>query len=334
MCRRCVPRGAVQEVTISDLGALPAVVEAALDHAVACELAHVVGAELPNLRRDRVLLDEGLLRLVELQWVVGAKGDVETAREEVREWVLEEVEEETVVAERRHGDAHLGEVVDVLKSGAVPQIDTVVNLIARQETCHQVVCGTTFTAVGSEFERRQATRRAEFVQRANVHAHIIHPVHVRRLFVDFVFMRGKRRAHGVDQRLVVDTVEATDVHQEVVQLGVLRREDANLPQRLENVLQQITKRKVCCDVPRQQTRLHKLVQSRDLNEPLVVWRRGAICVKPLREFVPFSKISAIDRNTVLCKGELVAAELLKRHLRQLREVPAAHVVACLEEDLA
>ena len=50
--------------------------EAALQDRVAGQLAHVARGELPELRGDTVLLDEGLPRVVELQRVVRRQRDV------------------------------------------------------------------------------------------------------------------------------------------------------------------------------------------------------------------------------------------------------------------
>lgn len=60
----------------------------------------------------RVVTDLGE---VELQRVVRAEGDAETAGEELRQGVAVVVEEEGVVAEGRHGDGDLGQVVQVLQ---------------------------------------------------------------------------------------------------------------------------------------------------------------------------------------------------------------------------
>ena len=61
-----------------------------------------------HLRRDAVLLDQRLLRQVDLQRVVGRQRHAQPAREEGGEGVLVVVEEEGVVGERRHAEADLG----------------------------------------------------------------------------------------------------------------------------------------------------------------------------------------------------------------------------------
>ena len=73
--------------------------------------AHTRTHARTHLRRDAVLLHQGLLRQVDLQRVVGRQGHAQPAREERRERVLVVVEEERVVGERRHAEADLGVVM-------------------------------------------------------------------------------------------------------------------------------------------------------------------------------------------------------------------------------
>ena len=54
---------------------------------------------------------------MELEWVIGGEGDVEASTEVLREGAAVVVEEEVVVAERRHGNADLSQVVEVLNAG-------------------------------------------------------------------------------------------------------------------------------------------------------------------------------------------------------------------------
>ena len=66
------------------------------------------------------------------EWVVGAERDVEALLEVLRKGILIVVQEELVVGQRRHGDAHLREVVEVLQSGVLAQKDAVVDLVGHQ----------------------------------------------------------------------------------------------------------------------------------------------------------------------------------------------------------
>lgn len=52
---------------------------------------------------------------VELERVVGGQGDHEAPGQILWQWVAVVAEEQTVVAQRRHGDANLGQVVQILE---------------------------------------------------------------------------------------------------------------------------------------------------------------------------------------------------------------------------
>lgn len=135
--------------------------EAAHEHTVAGQLAHVAGAELPHLGGDAVLLHQRLLWKprpsdasqpctllgthgappaggrrqprpqspspswlgcladlgeVKLQGVISGQGDHEAPGQVLRQRVAVVAEEEAVVAERGHGNADLGQVVQVLQN--------------------------------------------------------------------------------------------------------------------------------------------------------------------------------------------------------------------------
>ena len=68
-----------------------------------------------DLCGDAELLHQRLLGEVELERVVGGEADVEAARKVLGQRVTVVVEEQRVVAERRHGQADLGQVVQVLQ---------------------------------------------------------------------------------------------------------------------------------------------------------------------------------------------------------------------------
>lgn len=74
-----------------------------------------------------------------LQRVVGGEGDGEAAREELREGVAVVVQEEGVVAERRHAEADLRQVEEVLQRQALAQVDAVGDVLAAHQRAHQVV---------------------------------------------------------------------------------------------------------------------------------------------------------------------------------------------------
>lgn len=67
--------------------------EAAHDNAVPGQLAHVAGAQLPDLGGDTVLLHQRLLGEVELERVVGTQRHAQPAGQVLRQWVSMVVEE-------------------------------------------------------------------------------------------------------------------------------------------------------------------------------------------------------------------------------------------------
>jgi len=65
------------------------------------------------------MMEASDLGVVELHGVVGRQGHTEAFVEEFTQRVLGVLQEQTVVAQRRHGDGHLGQVVQVLEHGAL-----------------------------------------------------------------------------------------------------------------------------------------------------------------------------------------------------------------------
>ena len=78
-----------------------------LQDRVPSQLTHITAREFPHLGGNAVLLHQRLLGEVELEGVVGGDGDVEASGKVVRQGGAVVGQEEGVVAERAHGDAHL-----------------------------------------------------------------------------------------------------------------------------------------------------------------------------------------------------------------------------------
>ena len=53
---------------------------------------------------------------MKLQRIVGRYGYVETATEKLRQGIAMNIQEKKVITQRRHGDADLGEIIEVLHS--------------------------------------------------------------------------------------------------------------------------------------------------------------------------------------------------------------------------
>ena len=78
---------------------------------------------------------------------------MQSLSEEFWEGILKEVQEEGVVGEGRDIEADLGEVVEILKSSVVLEIDTVIDQVGSEEASNQVLCRTGFTTVRTEGHR-------------------------------------------------------------------------------------------------------------------------------------------------------------------------------------
>ena len=70
---------------------------------------------------------------MELQRVIRAEGDEETALEVLGEGIAVVGEEEGIVGEGGHGDVHLGQVVEVLQDGCLPQQDPMIDALGGEE---------------------------------------------------------------------------------------------------------------------------------------------------------------------------------------------------------
>lgn len=88
--------------------------EATLDHRMLSELTHVNRTQPVNLCRNRVLFYQGFFCESELQRIIGRQRNVQPALEVFREWISLICEEKGVVAQRRHRNANLVQVEDVL----------------------------------------------------------------------------------------------------------------------------------------------------------------------------------------------------------------------------
>jgi len=141
--------------------------EARLQHRVARELAHVRWRESVDLGRDAVLLEQSFARECEHEGVVRRQADVEADAEIARQRIAVVGQEESVVAERRHGDANLHvserspvarsqtnllEVEQILQSGYFAQEDAVRDRMRGQEGAGQMVGVAGLARVGPQDE--------------------------------------------------------------------------------------------------------------------------------------------------------------------------------------
>ena len=111
--------------------------------------------------------------------------------------------------------------------------------------------------------------------------------------------RGTKARHLLNALLIRHGVEATDVAQEVVEDGVRGRVDADFPERAEDVLQHLGESLHVV------VRFRHGVHPRELNAELVVRRRHAVDVLPVRELRPLVLLVSRDAQPVLREGVLV-----------------------------
>lgn len=103
------------------------------------------------------------LRDMKLERVVGGKAHVQTATEELLERDLIIVHEQVLVRERRHGDADLREVEEVLQHWGVLELHAVVDVVRQEEAARQVGLLAGFPAVRSKLESIESAVPERFV---------------------------------------------------------------------------------------------------------------------------------------------------------------------------
>lgn len=155
--------------------------EAALGHAVLCQLAHVNGAELVDLRSYRVLLYQGLLCECKLQRIVSRQTDIQPALEVRLEWIPFICQKEGVVAEWRHGNADLLEVENVLQEGNFAKKQPVADTVTAQDGRSKMIGITCFSAVRTQVERVETSLLAPDIQGCHVGKDMVDPVTIRRI---------------------------------------------------------------------------------------------------------------------------------------------------------
>ena len=99
------------------------------------------------------------------------------------ERILDVVQEHGVVAQRRHGDADLTQIEQVLQDGHFSEYQTVRDVLGQHEGHDQVIDGTSFATMRSEVERVHLTVTSEVVQSLDVGVHVVDVVDVGRIFV-------------------------------------------------------------------------------------------------------------------------------------------------------
>lgn len=94
---------------------------------------------------------------VELQGVIRGKGNDESPGQVLRQGIAVIVEEQGVVGERGHGDADLGEIVEILEHGHLAQQETVGDVLGHEVAADQMLYGSGLAAMGAQDKGVHAT---------------------------------------------------------------------------------------------------------------------------------------------------------------------------------
>mmetsp|Transcript_13764 Transcript_13764/g.38842 ORF Transcript_13764/g.38842 Transcript_13764/m.38842 type:complete len:802 (-) Transcript_13764:162-2567(-) len=303
--------------------------EAALHDAVSSDFADVRRAELVNLHRDTVLLDQGLLRHVNQERVVRGEGDVQAPLKECWEGVLRVLAEQAVVGKRGHRKTNLCQVVQVLKRRVLLQVDAVVDRIRHEECPRQVVNVSRLPGVRPEGELRHVPLLPERVQDVEVGVDIVQIVVVRRVLLHVPLFGGWHLAMHLPfvARLVVHNVESHYVVQERHQLRVLVRALRDLKEGLKNVGDELPK------VVQLPALLVDGVEPGNLNHPHDVRAHELVVVPPGGQLGPLRLGFAVDAQPVLGHLVLGRRQVVKDFLGDSRQELALDVVVRLQKDL-
>eukprot|EP01137_Pigoraptor_chileana_P027974 Opistho-2@11329 len=294
------------------------------------EFTHIARRQLPHLRRDAVLFNERLLGHVEHERIIRGERHVEAARKVFRHWIPLETEEERVVAEGAHGNAHLRQIVQILQHRHLAQQNAVADRLRRQKRRREMVHRPRLSAVWAQLECVEAARLPHLVQHANVGIHVIDVVRVRGVLV-LGPVRG-RRVLEVDAHLglalVVDAVKAYNLLQCPVQIRVAARVERHLKEWHEYVVNHVLERlhMVCLAENR--------VQAGHLDQPADVLGIHLVLDHPVGEAVPLVALPPVDRYARLRVLVLALLEVIKYLFCQTRQIAALDVVVRLEKYLA
>lgn len=201
------------------------------------ELAHIDGAKLVDLGSDGVFFNQRLFGESKLQRIIGGQGHVEPSLEEAGTGVFVIGQEQCVVTERRHCNADLVQVVQILQQRHLSQQDTMADAVAAQEANSQMVRVAGLTAMRSKDEGVESSALPPIVERRNIGKHEVDPIAVRRVLLGVPFAGNRILAVEPTFRLalVIDTIKSNHALQEDVKLGVAGGVLGHFEQWLEHV---------------------------------------------------------------------------------------------------
>lgn len=201
------------------------------------ELTHIDRAELVDLGSYRVFFNQRLFRESKLQRIIGGQGHVEPTLEEAGARVLVVRQEQRVVTERRHCDADLVQVVEVLQQRHLAQQDTVADAVAAQEADGQMIGVTSLTAVRTKDESVESSALPPIVERGNIGKHEVDPIAIRWILLGVPFAGNRVLAvePTLGLALVINTIESDHSLEEDMKLGVTGGVLGHFEQWLENI---------------------------------------------------------------------------------------------------
>ena len=108
--------------------------------------------------------------------VIGAEGNVQSNAKVSRERVLVIIEKELIVGQGGHGNADLGEIVQILQGGIGAQKNAVIDLVSEEVGSRQMLYIPRLATMGTELKGIKSFRCTELVKYANVGVHVVHVV--------------------------------------------------------------------------------------------------------------------------------------------------------------
>mmetsp|Transcript_82742 Transcript_82742/g.224203 ORF Transcript_82742/g.224203 Transcript_82742/m.224203 type:complete len:226 (+) Transcript_82742:1333-2010(+) len=209
-------------------------------------------------------------------------------------------QEQLIVGNRRHGQAYLAEVEEILQPHGSSQIDPMVDVVGQQKRGIQVVYLASLPRVRAVVELREPARGSQVVEDPEVGLQVEVVILVRRVVQDVpprwgAILRGEVPLDWrFALRLVVDSIEAAHDVQELVQLGVLLWMQSGLEKRYEDVVKYVLETAYLLML------LIDGVQSRDLDHPPVVIADQLMSSHPLRKHAPLVTFATVNAKAPFC----------------------------------
>lgn len=188
-----------------------------------------------------------------------------------------------------------------------------------------------FATMRAKAKSVEAPLFAQRVQRIDVRVNIVNPVGVRRVTVlNPIFGLGFEVCDGeiLIERLVVDSVEADNLEEGLVEVRVYGGVDSDVEEWAENVINHLLK------VVDKALLLVYGVEPGYLDHPAHVRAVELVAHEPLAQSMPFFHLFAVDRDAPLTPHVLLRFQSGHQLFGDLREILAFDVVVLLEKNLS